>query len=99
MWRWRDRNSPAGIASSIPVSAGMAVSRPTWKSVAPSRTMNTDRKLPTPAVIPTPMASMSTLRWLRCSGEAGRRSTSQSRDCAGAPVAVVAGGGAVCDMG
>ena len=70
----------------MPVSAGMAVSRPTWKSVAPSRTMNTDRKLPTPAVIPTPMPSISTLRWLRCSGVAGRRSTSQSRAGAAAPM-------------
>ena len=71
MWARRARNSPTGIASSIPVSAGMAVSRPTWKSVAPSRTRNTDRKLPTPAVIPTPMPSISTLRWLRCSGVSG----------------------------
>ena len=79
MWVRRARNSPTGIANSIPVSAGMAVSRPTWKSVAPSRTRNTDRKLPTPAVIPTPMPSISTLRWFRCSGEAGRTDRPEAR--------------------
>ena len=74
----------------MPVSAGMAVSKPTWKLVAPSRSRNTDRKLPTPAVIPTPIASINTARWLRSPRVAAR-----SRMChkpAGRPP--FAGGGA-----